>query len=285
MPFATLSNRSFLLARTGWSTVGNRKITLPIFGTDRHGQVTSQSVSLNPLESSGSVCFIGTEGSIGYFAEKSSLRTADGKVITAGAVAEHNDPGDVFFEHALRPPSIDFSSASGKRFFESLRPATAFENGDRLAIRCISRSLNDYLDVATLPDGCTLVRSNEYAYCVLERDTITASLAEDWASTVLQLGRLVAHDYEEDYDQFDLDWDGFFLWYISALHSKDAQYIITFDAIQHSIFAKIQVLRKTPSPFRRVRCAYYAQINGNQVELEWSEKSWSPIVNGFLLSR
>lgn len=282
MQSATLSSESYLLTEFGWSRIRNRKITVPALGTDRYGSITTQTVSIKPVESSGSLCFVGTEGTFGFFAEGTLLRTHSGEVLTPRSLAERNDPGEVYFEHLLNPPNIVISDVLGGGFFEALSVPAAFVTNDRLAVRC--RDSKSRLKRMRAPRGCDLMESNGQLYCVFEREEIIASLAKNWVNTILQIGRLVAHDSKEDNEEFNIDWVGFFLWYISGLHAQAIRHHVEFDSIQYSRLIRIRKSGGMQSPFKKVRCAYYSHLDTEHVRLDWPEPSWSPIVNGFLLS-
>jgi hypothetical protein len=277
MPSALLTSESLLISDRGWALARTQPSIA--FGTDRHGQIVSRPVFIKLLDQSAQAVFLATEAALGYFAPETMLLTKPGRSLDAKTLVEYGDLSDVWFENVVRLPS-DAATLNSDAFVSALAQSAPFVTTDRLARRCISRD-NEALRPALSP-ACTFYDVSNELFCVLDRDALRSHHEMTWPFVINLLTALCGVT-EDDGLMFGADDPSLALWYCSSLVASKKQYLITYDSLQHSLFAIVQRITEPQSPFKNARCAYLESLPRRRVEIRWDDGSWSPIINGFLL--
>jgi hypothetical protein len=277
MPSAPITSESLLISNRGWAFAHTQPSTT--FGTDRHGQIVSRPVSVKLLDQSVQPVFLGTEATLGYFAPGTMLITKPGRSLSASTLVEYGDLTDVWFENVVRLPG-DGAYLDSDRLVEALIKSAPFVSEERLARRCNSRD-NEALRTLLSPI-CKFYDVSNELFCILDRRALQSNPETKWPF-VMNLLSVLCGDTEDDALMFGADDPALALWYCSGLIASKKQYLITYDSLQHSLFATVRRITDQQSPFKNARCAYLESLAQRCVEIRWDDGSWSPIINGFLL--
>lgn len=248
------------------------------FGTDRHGKIVSKDVALQDATSTDVVVFLGTEACFGVFAPETILINKAGNQLTARFLAESNDLGASWFENVVSFP-FSITNADLSLLSAALATNAPFCSESRLARRCIS---GDVAVSGVCRKFCSLLKVDNHVFSVVNRKALEACEIQQW-DAVIRLGKIMYEEEEGDDVCFETRDAPLAAWYYSALASSGRHYRISYDSIQHSLFAKVQQTDERQSPFKNARCGYLERNPQEKVRIVWDDSSWSPIVNGFLI--
>jgi hypothetical protein len=275
MPSAPITGESLLITDGGWAFARTQPSIA--FGTDRHGQIVSRPISIKLLDQSAQPVFLGTDAALGYFAPGTMLITKPGRSLSAKTLVEYGDLTDVWFENVVRLPGDALNS---DLLVAALIQSAPFVGTERIGRRCISRD-NEGLRPSLHP-ACKFYEVSNELFCVLDRKALQSHRETTWPFVINLLSALCAV-VEDDSLMFGANDPALALWYCSGLVASKKQYQITYDSLQHSLFANVRRVADQQSPFKNARCAYFEPLPRQCMEIRWDDGSWSPIINGFLL--
>jgi len=278
MPYTQIVSGSLIFGQHGWEFASPDLRSRKAFGSDRHGKIVAKDITLDPLPQSDMAVFLGTEACFGIFGAETLLVTRAGRCFTARALVESSEIGEFWFENVTAFP---FSPAEADRsqLLAALSRVAPLGTEARLARRC---ARNDTVVAERLRSFSKLYRVGNDQFLVLDRVGLQAVKIENW-KMVFELARILCTEMDDDGVTFEVDDAALAAWYYSALASSREYYMISFDSLQHSLFAKVQLTDERPSPFKNGRCGYLERKPYENVRILWDDPSWSPIINGFLV--
>lgn len=267
-----------MMGQRGWELPSPRAKSRRVFGTDRHGKIVAKDIMAESLGPSELLVFLGTEACFGIFAGETALLNKAGQRLTARALVESNELGDSWFENVVAFP-FSAAEADPSLFSSALIKLAPFVTESRCARRCKSREATLS---TSLSKFCRLHKVSNDLFLVIDRECLEAAKLQQW-EIVMQLASVICHSSEDDGVAFEAGDAALAAWYCSALASRREHYKITYDQVQHSLFASVQKTKERQSPFRNARCGYLELHSAEKVRISWEDTSWSPIINGFLV--
>lgn len=278
MPSAQITSESLIMRERGWATATAQGGTRCVFGTDRHGKIVAKEIIVEPLGSSEMAVFLGTEACFGMFAAETTLVNKAGQCLTARALAESDELAESWFENVVAFP-FSASEADLALFSSALMTLAPFATESRIARRCTSRKTA----LSTcLSRFCSLHKVSNDLFLIADRKGLEGAKLQK-LEIVTQLASVICMPPEDDGLTFEACDAALAAWYCSALATNEEHYKVSYDSLQHSLFAKVQKTKERQSPFKNARCGYLEQHPREKVRILWDESSWLPIVNGFLV--
>ena len=280
MPSAKLIGLSTLLAPDGWIRAGVLKGTVTLVGVDRHGIPISRKVRAGQRETAARVTFVGTAAAFGAFSSESRLISSNGTVFSTAEIAEGGRIRETSFETHTELPE-----AAGRADpLVTLWP-TLVDNAAAVGESSIALRRRD-IEWPPAVKSSFLVEETfgSHRYCIVKKGMFVSCFSRDWVSTLLALGRLWLFAAEDERLELERAAYPFGLWYISALKAKGMHYRLRYDSLQHSSYMFIQEASTPIPPIERGACAFFAPGAASATELEWEDRSWSPISSGFLIA-
>lgn len=262
----------------GWMEAASTRPPTSIFGSDRHGQVVNRPIKITRLPELATAAFVGTDAACGLFASETVLITRPGHSLSVNALIQRADMAGIWFENVLKLPA-DAPRTGIETFSSALRKFSPFIGQHYFARRC-SNAPSTKL-TASLRTTCKFHALANETFCVLDRMTLQSRNGSTWKFILDLLTALFAGD--DGTATFGVQDAGPAAWYCSALVAHNQQYQITYDSLQHSLFATVRQLNEQQSPFKHPRCAYLETLPRECLTIQWDDISWAPIVNGFLL--
>jgi hypothetical protein len=278
MPSAQIISESLVMRERGWEMATTQGKARYVFGTDRHGKIVAKEIAVESLGSSGIAVFLGTEACFGMFAAETALVNKAGQCLTARALAESNELAESWFENVVAFP-FSASEADLGLFSSALVTLAPFATESCLARRCTSREV---ALSASLGRFCSLQKVSNDLFLITDRKGLEGAKLQK-LEIVVQLASVICRSTDDDGLTFEAADAALAAWYCSALATNEEHYQVSYDSLQHSLFAKVQKTKERQSPFKNARCGYLEQHPREKVRIVWDDSSWSPIVNGFLV--
>lgn len=283
MPSSILAIESVLMTDCGWVNVGAAQSDSLVLGSDRHGKISPRRVAIKLTEKTGPVAVVGTEAAFGTFPSKAKLMMQTGQPISTSSIVEESNLDGLSFETVVQlQPSLT-SKVVFQSFAIAMRRSAVFSSRTRFARRCRSRDVLDWKP-KVVTKFCTFQKESQEVFCIVHEDNLAKVETQDWFEVVHGVAKVLSYNSEEKAHEFDLHDCGFGLWYLSALVRLGTKYRLAYDSLQHSLFVTVHEVQDHQTPFAQARCAYYSELNGSWRIIEWQDRSWAPIVNGFLIA-
>jgi hypothetical protein len=272
MPAVHLTDRTMILGNAGWH-VPSVKANISVAGIDRHGKMVLSEAKIREIPSSEPYAIVSTNATVGVFGASTKIRTKDGTSVKVQKLVNEVSDGTAWFENVLHVPD----NVTCHEVLHSLFPITAKILEDKLIIR---RRFSEEPD--TIPSFVDVVHSSNAIFCIISEPRFATALKRHWPEAVISLGKLLFHDSNEQGERIDLTVNGFLIWYISALRAKKIQYSMSFDSLQHSLYANIRCATEHQSPFNVIKSLFYSGHAAQLFSLEWNDRSWNPVLAGFI---
>jgi len=245
-----------------------------LLGTDRHGKLTRAETRIREIQELGPYSVVCTDTSIGVFAATTKIKLKDGNSARIDELVTDVTNRPIWIENVAAIPE----SAKDFNLKETLRPIAAAAYDEEIIVRRRSNQA---------PRGearkySKIAKHLNTSFCVISCAKFAHFLTEDWPEAIISLAQLLFHDVDEEAEQIDIAASGFLLWYLSALRASEVKYVLTFDSIQHSLFSVVRQSNDRRSPFEPVRSLFFTGEVNQLFALEWDDRSWSPLISGFI---
>jgi hypothetical protein len=278
MPCAQIISESLIMRERGWEMAATRDKSRCVFGTNRHGKIVAKEIAVGSSGPSEMAVFLGTEACFGIFAAETVLVNKAGQCRTARALAESNELAESWFENVVAFP-FSANEADLSLFASGLATLAPFATESRFARRCTNR---EAALSARLSRFCRLHKVSNDLFLITDRRGLEGAKVPK-LDIITQLASVICSSHTEDDLTFEADDVALAAWYCSALAANREHYKISYDSLQHSLFAEVKKTKERQSPFKNARCGYLVRRPREKVRIAWEDPSWSPIVNGFLV--
>jgi hypothetical protein len=226
---------------------------------------------------------VGTDAACGVFAPETRLVLQDGATKLVAEIIEDSNPGDLWFENALRYPSGRDEARFMDSFFAALVDCSPFAIDGAAVIRCQSRDVLEW-EKASDTGCCQFQRVSADVFCLVRPENFPELRGADLQRLIRSLSIALWRNSEEACEQFDCSNSVCCLWYAAALQSLNVGHVLAYDALQYSLSVKVIEDSTHKPPFRRCRCAFYQSDVGEAIRVDWEANSWAPVISGFLVS-
>jgi hypothetical protein len=275
MPSASLSGSSTLLTPLGWFLACELPTDTAALGADRHGLLVARQVRLTRAATKGRCAFVGTESAFGCFSCDTRLIAGDGAVHDISELIEERQIRDVSFETHVEFPGDPAAVDPVRSIWSTLCEHSPVSSPVAVALK-----RRDAGWAPSTPATFLVERSfGGQAYCVVHKDAFAGHARHDWAAGLLELGEWWLFVGGDDM-HLDVERSSFLfaLWYGAALRAKGRSARFRYDSLQ---------LEKPGLPLERGRTAFLAPALGagaSTVQVEWEDRSWTPLSSGFLVA-
>jgi len=275
MPSVEVLAASCVATRSGWqplvALVPPNLLVLDRFGTLVDVPIEVQQVGVD------TITFLGSRAAFGPFAPETRVLESDGGTCRLGALVDAGDVRDHNYEATISGVAREFRNVSDYGLWHGLRWLACASTEEELVVRCVESS-------APVPRRVRSVDRAGIRYLVIPRATLADSVRADWCSFVLELGRALF--MREHDDRLEIPAMAFVLglWYVSALSATGTGFRFAYDTIQHSSYlfvhhtADVAAGGAVPGS-----TAFRRPLTEKVVRLNWTDPSWNPLVNGFIV--
>jgi hypothetical protein len=283
MPSAIVANEACLLTDRGWTLAKAGPSRIALFGTDRHGHLVAKEAALSVLRGASKRAVVGTDAAFGIFAPETRLVLQDGSTKLVAEIIEDSNPGELWFENALRYPSGRDEGRYIDSFCAALTDCAPFALDGAAAIRCQSRDVLEWEKVSDT--GCCEFRKvSADVFCLVKSGDFPPLKGVHFQNLIRGLSIALWRNSEEECEEFDCSNSACCLWYASALQSLNLGNVLAYDALQYSLSVKVIEDSTHKPPFRRCKCAFYQSDVPEAIRVDWESNSWAPVISGFLVS-
>lgn len=282
MPSGSILERSVLLTPSGWRRCGNKSTELDVIGLDRAGTPQAGRIRLELSSVRSRVAFVGTATAAGEFAEATRLLLAAGDAVDLRQVIATESASELQFETFRIDARPQGSPQQAKSLWEELQALSATADPETAVIRCAEQCTGKANRAPAA--GLMLVEDGDTTYLVVTRRAIEESLHANADSMLLAIANACFHRSEENRWELEADSTLLVMWLLDALRRAGIRRSAQYDSLQHSCFVFIDLVSTDPAPLGPGRCAFLSSRSSNEIRIEWSDPSWTPVVSGFLLS-
>lgn len=283
MPSTILISKSALLGPNGWFTASAAG-SVRLLGVDRHGQISTGEAKLEFTGAQTRGVFLAAGAAFGHFASQGSVLDSEGRRHVIGDIAEKGTIADLRFETYAQ---IGARSADTRSFSDIWTVllnggAISFKSGTIIRCRIPAPDVASAFQATKAPFA-RVVESGSRAYCVINERLLGESFVTDWQKTILILGGLCFGAPESIY-RVEKQQTLIGLWLLSALKKSGDGFSLKYDGIQYTVCVHLVASDAAPRSLERGMCACLEPDTSRECKLIWSDRSWSPIANGYLLS-
>jgi len=283
MPSAALVRESIVLTDHGWIPLSGRTFPHAIYGIDRQGKVAKGGITISQDHTPCKIAFVSTNLSFGFFSSCSSILKSDGlkgpvaEIVEGNLIAETNAETVFPFQIQLHLERCTIDS-----IWIEIEQSAAFSLSEQVVLRCRSTLPGPLL----FDDDNDLVAIEKYGgrfFCVISKNDFYDSLLKNWPKTMRCLADIWLTN---DSGEFELRSSEccFGIWLLAALREAGLSYQIACETQQHTDFLYIEKSSSSTSLIGRGKSAFYRIDKSSLVQIQWSDPSWNPIANGFVLA-
>lgn len=280
MPFGTILERTVLLTPRGWRRCVNAPTVLDLIGLDRAGAPQAGRVRLASSLNQSRVAFVGTATAAGEFSVASRLLLAAGDAADLRQVIATGSASDLQFE-TFR---VDYRASEEQTdvLWSELRSLSASSKHDVVVMKCAGDDSAG--NKRTCGSWLTFVGDGAVTYCVITRRRFADAMSTDADSAIIALANACFRREAENRWEFEADSTLLATWLLDALRRTGVKRSAQYDSLQHSCYLMVCSTASDPPPLGPGRCAFLSSRSSNEIRVEWSDPSWTPVVSGFLLS-
>lgn len=271
MPSCELLSSTPLATSAGWELAGVLPESVSIWGIDRNGRWAQSVVTLR-VSGTGAAILLGSQQACSSLSEQTLVQVVGGNRVEVGGLIDSGSVRHCWFEVA----DNDFSMNPGmpaRGFWSALRAAAAFASESAMAFRIRSRK-------ACGIGRCLGVRGEQFL--ILARSEVEASFAKGWAETVTSIVCGAFNLPDTETVELHRDWVHLLSWLSSARAAAGHGSTLAYDSIQHTVLIYSDPADLVPPSTQGASCSRGC-LGHTRIELEWPDRSWSPVSGGFIL--
>lgn len=257
---------------------------MELIGVDRHGQLVRDTAVVAVGAAATHDAFLGSRASFGFFAANSRILDSTGKPRVVSDIIQGMSIDAVRFETAADYPNVAPDTECFSMLWRLLQQAGAESDELRAALKTRSTTVPPAIERNRVDTRFALFRRIAgVLYCVIERRVLESSFSRDWSATIIALADCWLRTPESGW-KFENEETFAALWLLSALRRVRRGYRLVYDGLQFSAMIEIHPSDDAPSAIDRGATAFLRYRESNELIVTWPNRSWNPIVNGFVLS-
>lgn len=279
MPSVEVLETSAVATKQGWRCAGALERVSDVLVLDRFGALVAAPILVEISGAQQPACFLGSRSAFGPFVGSSLVHEYDGTLCQMSDLVDSGEVRERRYEATLSSAARAFEQVVADGLWAAIESIAALEVNSDVVVRCVDTS-------AQAPMGIRTAIRSGIRYVVLARHDLNERMKGEWSAFTLELGRVLFRREEEDRLEIPICAGVFGLWYATAMCAAGRGFRFGYDSIQHSSYVFVHDDNDPSASAGGVAglTAFRRPSRARVVTLIWSEPTWNPVVNGFIMS-